>query len=119
MSMTVEKRIEVEKKIVRKTIRLMKDAGWNVVGHNATNDESFEACSGEKETIEAVFSVDEAKVYFKKGDLRRQVVFFVMGNDGWDVVCDYTAPMEGTPEHEFVLVMDAVQEYANKLASDC
>lgn len=110
----VKNRIAIERKIARKAIRLLAEAGWKVVGHNATNDGSFEACEGEKEAMEALFSVDECHLFFKKGALRRQWIFFVLGNSGWDVINDHTAPPEGDAEYEFCQIMAEISKYTEK-----
>lgn len=105
--MNTQNRIAIEKKIVRKAIRTLKDAGWLLVG--VFDGEEYQAITTEKEAIETGFSVDEFKLYFKKDDSARHAIYFVLGNDGYDVICDYSYG-----EQSFFNAMNIINQYAEK-----
>lgn len=84
----------------------MKAHGWELYGVN--DGEGFIATNSEKFAMEQGFAVDEFKFYFKKeGEV--QSVFFVLGNSGWDVICDHSCAID-----EFNQLMEKVSEYALK-----
>lgn len=109
------KRSEVERTIVEEMTKRLIAAGWNPTYHNATDDMGREPISTLPEVMEAVFSVDECHVWFKKEQLREQWVFLVLGEGGYDVICDHTAPYENQPEHEFAKIMDSMLDFAEEL----
>jgi DNA-binding transcriptional regulator LsrR (DeoR family) len=96
MKTTIEKRIEIERRIVRHLIREAKKAGWIAVAVDG-GDEVIPVF-GETETMDAVFAVDEATIFFWKtpeGDKRRtRSALIVLGNDGYDCIADHSAPHE-------------------------
>lgn len=104
--MNIKERIKIEKRIVRKLIRVMKANGWDAY---AVNDgEEFHRVRGEKKICEHAFGVDECSIYFEnkaltyvgddgKTDCVGHHVYLVFGNDGWDVIADYSY---GTAERD-------------------
>ena len=92
--MNAEKRQEIERKIVRKLIRSMKAAGWVISYINDGGEEDENIVSpNESEALDAVFSVDESTIAFRKQVGKKGVTCFVqiiLGNDGWDCISDYT-----------------------------
>lgn len=111
--MKTEKRQEIERKVVRHLIRTMKAAGWTVA-HVDDGGEKFKDPT-EADAMDVVFSADESWIRFKKGDMQR-TAFIVLGNDGWDCICDHATSDPGLPEDDFEKVMDKVSEYAEGLA---
>lgn len=114
---SIEKRIEIERRIVRKLVRKAKEAGWIAKAVDDGGDEP-ELVSGEKEVLDKVFGVDEAKIYFQKtleGDKKRtRMAFIVLGNDGWDCIADHSAP-DDEVSFGWNEMMESVSEYADKL----
>lgn len=109
---------EIERPIVEELVNRLMAAGWNPAYHNATDKSVDERISTLAEVMDAVFSVDECHVWFKKEGqphLRQQYVYFVLGNSGYDVICDHTAPYENHPEHEFTRIMDSMLDFADEL----
>ena len=114
--MNVEKRMEIEKKIVRHLIREAKKAGWICVAVNNGGDED-EPVSTEAEAMDEAFACDEANLYFSKevdGKLRTCIVLIVLGNDGYDVICDHSAPEADVGGWN--TLMAEVDAYAEKFA---
>lgn len=126
MSMSVEKRIAVEKNVVRNLIREMKKAGWAAY---AVDDGGYECgeglvkCRLESEVMDAVFSVDESWIKFKKyvgGVCLKRSALIVLGNDGYDAIADYSLSNGEIPEDDFDAIMDGpVSAYCDKLEEEC
>ena len=121
--MNVEKRIEIERKVVRHLIRTMKAAGWNVLNVDDGGDEMVE-CKTETETMDAVFSVDESHIYFRKPIIREgkeigitHHAYIVLGNDGWDAICDYS--FGPSKDDDFADIMGEIDKYTEKLSEEC
>lgn len=119
--MNVAKRIEIEKKVVRNLIREMKKAGWEAY---AVNDgEELVKCRLESEVMDAVFSVDESGIKFKKnvgGVCLKRSALIVLGNDGYDAIADNSLSNPEIPEDDFDAVMDGpVWDYCEKLEAEC
>jgi hypothetical protein len=111
-------RTEIERTIVEELVNRLMAAGWNPAYHNANDEGVIEGISTLAETMDAVFSVDECHVWFKKEGqphLRQQHVYFVLGNSGYDVICYHTCPGEGRPEHEFTVIVESVLKFAEAL----
>ena len=86
--MNIEKRMEIERKVVRHLIRTMKKNDWKIVAAHDGGDDFFPITT-ETEAMDAVFSVDESCLRFRK-ELKRHTVFIVLGNSGWDCIADYS-----------------------------
>jgi len=88
---SVARRIRVEQKIVRKLIDIVLAKGYNISVNDG--EEWVLKQSRDKTTIcNAMMTTDEDvwQVRTTSGDLAGKV-WFVYGNDGYDVVADYTA----------------------------
>ena len=93
---TLESRNATERKIVKRVI----DAVFGVPGY------SISVCDGEEmvtkqlrstsEVLGAMFSTDEDILYIQRSFETKPFasVHFIYGNDGWDVVHDYTTNLE-------------------------
>jgi hypothetical protein len=106
ISPSVKPRIRIEQKIARFTVRALLRAGFVLSvydGEEITVSQSSDAAA----ICNAMFTTDEDYLYvYKPGEkVRFGWVRFVYGNDGYDVICDYTTNLD--PQ------MDAVNEYAN------
>lgn len=101
--MKLETRIAIEKRIARKTIEVMVAAGFYV---KVFDGEEW-ACSATQDVklaLDAMLQTDDDKLYvLAKNDStepdarpfkRIGWVWFVYGNSGYDVVCDYTTNLE-------------------------
>lgn len=75
----------------------------------------FIKCSTETEAMEAVFAVDDARIYWRKeiaGRMVRGWAFIVLGNCGWDAICDNAA-------NDFdAEVVEPLTPYLNKLEEE-
>lgn len=91
--MNIEKRQEIERKIVRHLIRTMKAKGWDISRIDDGGEPDEDAISpNETEAMEVIFSVDEATIYFHKrvtaNEGMTHFAMIVLGNDGWDCIAD-------------------------------
>lgn len=113
--MNIEKRQELERRLVRKLVRVMKEHGWEATHVDDGGDE-FEKVSGETQVMEAVFAVDEAQICFRKGDAYHWVMI-VLGNDGYDAIADW-AYSEGDPDGFNAIMNGEISEYQDKLEKE-
>jgi hypothetical protein len=104
----VRHRRRIELQIVRKTIRTLKDAGFDLLADNGEDKTKWNAT--ERHLIDNLFACDEAHLYVHRAEGKGSFVFFVMGNDGYDVVCDYGVSLE--PQ------MALVNAYADSLEAE-
>ena len=114
--MNIEKRQEVERKVVRHLVREMKKSGWMAI--NVFDGEETVPVSGETEVMDNVFAVDDSRIVFRKtvapfAPMRRTAVI-VLGNDGWDCIADGSVSKCELKHDDFEKIMDEVQEYADK-----
>lgn len=108
--MNLQERISLEKRVVRHLIRVMKLAGWAI---DFIDDGEKVYIDSEKEAMDTVFSVDDCKIYFRKGQ-RNHWVFIVLGNDGWDAIADYSY----SSTDDFEKTMEIVNKYADYLCDE-
>lgn len=115
--MNVEQRQEIERKIVRHLIRTMKAHGWAAIAVDNGGDE-WEPTRLESEVMDHVFSVDESWIKFRAevaGVGRVHTVYIVLGNDGYDCICDHSS----SEKDDFGKVMnDHVDTYISKLEAE-
>lgn len=108
--MNVEKRIQIEKKVVRKLIRMAKEIGFDTV--SVYDGGEWYRDIIESKALEHVFSVDESHIRFTHENGESFRVFIVLGNDGYDAVCDYT--MSVNDEHPWNVMMNTHSEYCEQ-----
>lgn len=88
---------------IEQAIRALRAAGWEL----AYVDDGGEniPVKTEPEAIDAIMAVDQAWLHFTKGEpeLDKKLhktgwLFFVLGNDPDEVICDYTTNLDPTIE---------------------
>ena len=89
----VVKRRKMERAVCSALVKAGLEAGYGIGVYNGEetvikNSTSFKAIMAE------LFSVDEESLLFWKDGKKAGHVFLVYGNDGWDVICDYTTNLE-------------------------
>lgn len=83
----IEKRMQIERQVVRHLLRTAKKHGYEVRAVN--NGEERISVRTESEAMEHVFSVDESVISFKHPDeAKGHVAVIILGNDGWDAIAD-------------------------------
>ncbi len=93
--MTTDQRIAIERKIAKLTIRALLDAGYHITVNDGEED-ALENSTLPSAILEAMFSTDEDYLFCTDplGAKTGQWVRFVYGNDGYDVISDYTVSLE-------------------------
>jgi hypothetical protein len=92
--MTNERRIEIEKLIVAKTVDVLLGAGCNLSVYDGENF-TVKRSTDREAVIAALGTTDQDSLTVRKdGQVFVGVVAFVYGNDGYDVICDNTASLE-------------------------
>jgi hypothetical protein len=103
---------KIERRVVANLLAHLWANGFQPVELNDGEEET--KVEGPQNTMELMFNLDECRVYFSHASApeRLQWVFFVFGNDGWDCICDYSAPEDNY--NNWNAVMDAFnpEDYA-------
>jgi hypothetical protein len=110
MTMTqkeLAKRIATEKRIVGKTIRALKKAGF-LFRVDDGGDDMSPMLTRVNEVLDLCFGTDCVTVFVYVGLREAGWVNFVYGNGGWDVLSDYTTNLED--------VLKPVNDFADSLA---
>lgn len=96
-------RIAVEHDIAELTLRWLMAAGYTVAVHNGEDEHGPFAHGDVASTLDVMFQTDEDRLIASKGGIAVGWVYFVYGNDGWDVINDYTTNLEDalTPVNAF------------------
>jgi hypothetical protein len=93
----LKQRINLEKRIARIIVEDALQAGFSLNVNNGGDIHELKAPVTDKKTvIDAMFKTDEEHLLVYNSSNGKQIgwVFFVYGNDGWDVVNDYTVNLE-------------------------
>lgn len=112
--MKIEKRQELERRLVRKLVRAMDSQGWTVAYIN--DGEECVRCRTEKEIMDTVFSVEECHIVFKRGSATHAVLI-VLGNDGYDAIADY-GYTDGDSDGFQAIMEGEIQAYQDKLEEE-
>lgn len=94
--MTVVERQKIEKKIARKVLECLFAAGFEIVLNNG-GDEDEKPEQNADDFLKEMFATDEERIYcYTTGESRKYAgfVWFVYGNDGYDVIADYSLKIE-------------------------
>jgi len=85
--LNLEQRIAIEKRVVRKLIRVAKANGFALF--KLYDGEEMVKVAGEAAAMDLVFNLDECKLYFKHPDQpKAHCAYIVLGNDGYDAIAD-------------------------------
>lgn len=104
---SVRRRRRTEIRIVRRVVRDLLKAGYQlfVVDNDWAGEEANTSINNSAESLERLFDVDDEYLYVAPKGFKQIAgrgtgtwVRFVFGNDGWDVICDYTTNLEGIIE---------------------
>lgn len=108
---SVQRRIRIEADVIDKIVtRLIATGRW-VPASVDYGDDPVPVKTSE-DVLREVFSVDQAHVYFHSTDGVHQRWFFaVLGNDGWDVINDYSGY-----DDDFSAIIEKVTDEAEAAA---
>jgi len=87
---------EMEQTIARAFVKSALALGYVININNGGDDDEIELSSNEEQILEAMFATDDEYLHLTKegSDKRTRWCRFVYGNDGYDVICDYTTNLE-------------------------
>ena len=88
--MSVQMRQHVERQIARRFISDALKAGYSITVNDSEEDVLIKS-TNLKAILDAMFSTDDDHLFLYGGDVYLGWVWFVYGNDGYDVISDYTA----------------------------
>jgi len=93
--MGVKARIKIEEQIVKEVVKAALAADYLLTVNDGEEDTLVNS-ENESAILAAMFTTDEDRLFFVNKVTRRIVgwVFFVYGNDGYDVINDYTTNLE-------------------------
>lgn len=107
--MNIEQRQGIERKVVRKLVRVAKTHGYVPTKVYDGGDEPV-LVRLEREVLDAVFAVDDCRVYFKHpAEAKAHCAVIVLGNSGWDCIADASMGTLWDP------VIKEVEAYAESL----
>jgi hypothetical protein len=93
MSM-VKMRQAVEKSISKKVVNALLTAGFAISVDNGGDDYELAHSTNGVDIVKAMFLADEDRLYAEKDGKTFGWVYLIYGNDGWDVINDYTVNLE-------------------------
>jgi hypothetical protein len=97
----VQSRIKIEVKVLKSVIeRVLATGNWRLDSVDDGGDEVTKVTTV-KEALEVVFGVDDARIWFQctvAPERPLAYVYAVLGNDGWDVVNDWSISPHGFDE---------------------
>lgn len=73
---------------IRQTIRALKAGGYEL--DSVWDGEESTPVATETEAVAIITGLDQAHLYVYEGGVDAGYVFFVLGNDPEEVICDYT-----------------------------
>jgi hypothetical protein len=88
--MKLESRIQIEKRIARRVVRALLAAGYDITVNNGGDEDEIPYSASFKQITEAMFATDDERLYLRRDGRNQGWVWLVYGNDGYDVICDYT-----------------------------
>jgi hypothetical protein len=86
-------RQRIEVAIVRRIVKDALKAGYTLSVDDGGEELAIEGSKDEKAVLDALINTDEDRLILTRED-HRGVVRLVYGNDGWDVVNDYSERLE-------------------------
>lgn len=100
---------KIEEQITRKLIRTAAANGWPCIGYDY--GDGFQRDTDHESIVSMCLNVDDLYLIFASPDKpRRSWVRLVYGNDGWDLINDYSL----TPGFE-ESVMNPMNEYTENI----
>jgi len=104
-------RIRLEGRIVSKTVTALLTAGYKLRVNDGESIRPDQPTSSSVAILEQIMEVDDEYLEAHKGGSKElSWVRFVYGNDGYDVINDYTVDLED--------VLKSVNEYADRMGGN-
>ena len=110
----IQKRIAVERRIVKLTVKTLLKAGWKLSLHNGGDSFEITDSTDEKAILSLMMETDDERLYATKEGKKRQWVYFIYGEDGWDVINDTTIGLEEDLKPVTELVDKLCDQFCNR-----
>ena len=95
MTMNVQRRQEIERQIILRIVKDALEAGFQITVDDGGDEPSVKRSTDQAAIMAAVMLTDEDFLHYSKpGEPLQGWVRLIYGNDGWDVVNDYTTNLE-------------------------
>ena len=95
MTTSVQTRQGIERQIIERIVKDALAAGFEITVDDGGDEPSLKRSTDQDAIMAAVMLTDEDRLYYNQpGQPLQGWVRLVYGNDGWDVVCDYTTNLE-------------------------
>lgn len=105
----VEKRQAIEKRIVRKLVEDAIAVGYLISVSQGREDFSLRDSRDADAIMAEVMQCDDDALIFTRNGVDVGDVYLVYGNDGHDVICDYSCLLEGVLEGACKLADDIAE----------
>lgn len=105
--MSIQGRQAMEKVLARKTVEALLEQGFKIEIDNG-GDEPERSIQTVDAILGTMFATDEDRLLVSKDGIRGWI-YFVYGNDGYDVISDYTTNLE--------FLLAPINKYADRLES--
>lgn len=93
--MTPDQRQTIERRVVTRTVEALLDAGYALNVNNGGDDHELPDYTTDRAVIlDALFATGTDRIYAQQHGRVRDWVYCVYGNDGWDVIADYTTTLD-------------------------
>ena len=104
--MTIEERQKIEREIVEAVIDSALAAGYSISVEDGDSELAIERSKDRAAILAEMFQMDDDTLRFHEGDreMWNGWVYFVYGNDGWDVVNDNSTNVEHLLRSASVLI---------------
>jgi hypothetical protein len=110
--MNIQTRISIEKKIAKAVVREAIKLGYTFEIDNGGDFGEEIKTTHESETLKEMFATDQDELYLIKDGKKAGWVYFVYGNDGYDVISDYTVNLEDLLKPAIALASKLESQYA-------
>jgi hypothetical protein len=102
--MNIAQRQEVERKIVTRVVTDLLNAGFELSVNNGGDEDEIPFTTDRDVVLNTMFATDSEHLFARKDEPHHRYVFFVYGNDGYDVIADYNYTLSDImdPIHEWV-----------------
>lgn len=88
---STHERCRIEREIATKIVDDALAAGYSISVDNGGDEYEIKESTDKNAILAVMFATDEERVILSKdGKHHSGWVYLVYGNDGWDVVCDYS-----------------------------
>ena len=112
--MDIKHRRSLERRIIRAVVNDALKQGYTVTVYDGQGPDALalDKSTRQADIMAAIMSTDEDLMVFHKDGRRAGVIYFVYGNDGYDVICDHTA------NDATYAIIKRADEIARKAADD-